>query len=264
MSDYDNIGKLMYLPVKDIKPGEKFTTSDFILSGAVEAVLQAGGRNWLPLIVKEIAEYQYQAVSNYLVYEVAKKAGLQRVWCIVIDTKPETIEQVKILNGEAVPKINLNTASADTIKVALKYLKDKPGSELKTLDVTKATQKISSANRETWKTFSEITKLKCGITTAKADILKEVFFLEPPAKVEIPPLPEMVSIKGATRDEIFDRLNYLSTYKIDGFQGIDPDKTADIIFITSKTKWKSLNPITKLECGITTAQIKTLKTMFKL
>ncbi|HAZ45912.1 MAG TPA: hypothetical protein DCZ55_15995, partial [Cyanobacteria bacterium UBA11371] len=60
------------------------------------------------------------------------------------------------------------------------------------------------------------------------------------------------------------RISYLSTYKIGGFEAVDAEKAADIIFTASKGKWKSLNPIAKLECGIDTAKIKTLKKVFTL
>ncbi|WP_013321688.1 hypothetical protein [Gloeothece verrucosa] len=270
MSDFDNIGKLMYLPVEDIEPAnDECYASEFIIQGAVEAVLKEEGRNWLPLIVKEIAEYQYQVVSNPLIYVVAKKLVLERVWCIVIEAKQESIEQVKILNGEMPPKVNLNTASGETIQAALKYLQEQPNSELKALKILIASEKIaSSPTRAKWKTFNEIPKLKCGITQGKKlDSLKQVFFLEPvPSEPEIPPPhpPEIISIKRASREEIFERLNYLSTYKIDGFEKINADKIADIIFTESKSKWKSLNPITSLNCGIGKAKIPTLKKVFKL
>ena len=265
MSDFDNIGKLMHLPLEDIEPGDEFSAPEFIINEAAEAVLKAGGRNWVPLIVKEIAEYKYQVVSNPLIYAVAEKAALERVWCIVIDPKPENIEQAKILAKETTPAVNLNTASRDTILSALRYLKEETGSVLKGVDLIKATHKIAESNREYWTSFNEITKLKCGITRGKKlDALKQVFFLSPLPKPELPPPPEVISIKRASRDEIFDRLNYLSTCKIDGFEAIDPDKTADAIFTASKSKWRSLNPITKLGCGISKAKIKTLKNVFKL
>ncbi len=264
MSEYDNIGKLMHLPLNQIESDEDFFESEFIINNAAEAVIQADGRNWVPLIVKEMEE-KYQVVSNCLIYAVAHKAELERVWCIVIDPVPQNIEQAKILTRETIPKTNLSTASRDSILAALGYLIDQPGSALKGLDLLKATNRIADADREKWKSFSPITQLKCGITSGKKlDELKKVFFLAPPPKPEVLPLPKTVSVKRASRDEIFERLNYLSAYKIGGFETIEPEKTADAIFTASKGKWKSLNPISKLECGIDTAKIKTLKKVFTL
>jgi hypothetical protein len=65
------------------------------------------------------------------------------------------------------------------------------------------------------------------------------------------------------RDEIFTRLSYLTNYKIDSFE-VDVEKASDIIFSESKGKWKSLNPISKLDCGIDAKKIKTLKKVFSL
>ncbi len=266
MSDFNNIGRLMHLPIKDIKPEENFSAPEFIVSAAAEAVLKADGRNWLPLIVKEVAEYTYQVISNSLVYTVGKKANLERIWCIVVDSNSENIEQTKILNGELVPKINLNIASSEDILSALKYLLEQPGSPLKGIDINKVTNKLAEADRANWKNFSEIPKLKCGITQGKKlEAIQQVFFLSPSTvKIEIPNPPEIISIKKTSRDDIFDRLNYLTNYKIDGFEKIDPDKAADLIFTATKSKWKSLNPIANLNCGIDKAKIKTLKTVLKI
>lgn len=264
MNDFGNVGKLMYLPLADIEAGEEFTASEFLISAAAELVLQAEGRNWLPLIVKETGDYQYQVVSNPLVYAVAHQANLEKVWCIVIDSNPLSIEQAKILAGEITPKVNLNTASRDTILAAFRHLVLQ-NSDLKGLDVIKATNRIDEADRSEWTSFNPIVNLKCGITKGKKlDALKQVFFLSPVKTEAPPPTPSAVSVKKASRDDIFERLEYLSTYKIGGFEAIDADKTADIIFTASKTKWKSLNPITKLECGIDTAKLKTLKTVLTL
>jgi hypothetical protein len=265
MSNFDNIGKLMHLPLASIEPAGEFSESEFLVTVAAESVVQSGGRNWVPLIVKEIADYQYQVVSNYLVYAVAQKADLERVWCIVIDPEGKNIEQAKILARETLPKVNLNTASRETILAALNSLMAEPGSPLKGVKTVVAANRIAEANREGWSDFSLIPNLKCGITKGKKlDALAQVFYISPAVKPEPPPAPEVVSIKRASRDEIFERLNYLSAHKIGGFESVEPEKAADAIFTASKGKWKSLNPISKLEGGIDTAKIKTLKTVFTL
>lgn len=265
MSKYDDIGKLMHLPLADIEPGEPCSESEFIITAAAEAILNAGGRNWIPVIVKETGDYQYQVISNSFIYAVAQQAELERVWCIIIEPESKNIEQAKILAREAIPKVNLSTASRDTILAALRYLVAEPGSALKGLDVIVAANRISAANRETWSNFNPVISLKCGITKGKKlDALAKVFFLSPAPVAPPPPAPEIVSVKRASRDEIFDRLNYLSTNKIGGFETIDPEKTADAIFTANKGKWKTLTPISKLEGGLDTAQMKIIKTLFTL
>ncbi|MBD2607705.1 hypothetical protein H6G81_25045 [Scytonema hofmannii FACHB-248] len=264
MGDFDNIGKLMHLPLANIEPEVQISKPEFIITAAAEAIYQSAGRNWIPVIVKETSDYHYQVVSNHFVYAVAQQAALERVWCIVIEPDAQNIEQAKILAGEAIPKVNLNTASRDTILAALRYLIAEPASALKGVDVIVATNRIAAADRKSWSSFNSIIALKCGITKGKKlDALSKVFFLSP--STPPPPLPpEVVSIKHASRDEIFTRLSYLSTYKIDGFEKFDAESIANILFTASKGKWKSLNPISKLGCDIDTAKIKTLKTVFSL
>lgn len=266
MSDFDNIGKLKHLLLDDIEPSENFSESEFIITAAAEAILQANGRNWIPVIVKQIADYKYQIVSNQFVYASAQKAELDRVWCIVISPEPQNIEQAKILAREAIPKVNLATASKDTILAALRYLIAEPAIALKGVDPAIATDKILAANRESWSDLNPITTLKCGITKGKKfETINKVFFVPKPIPASpVLQTPEIISIKRATRDDIFTRLDYLSQNKIAGFDKIDIENCADIIFSAGKGKWKSLNPISKLECGINTAKIKTLKTVFSL
>ncbi|MEG4205150.1 hypothetical protein QUA20_14600 [Microcoleus sp. Pol7_A1] len=260
MSNSENIGKLINLKLSKIESAEPCSESEFIIAGAAEAVLQAGNRNWIPIIVKETGESQYQVVSNHFVYAVAQQAKLDLVWCIVIDPKPSNIEQAKILAREANPQVNLSTASKDTIIAVLKYLvKEHNWKNVKPVETA---NKIVDSNREQWSDFTPLTKLQCGLTKARLDFIAKVFSISPPPPP--PPPPQAVSVKRASRDEIFDRLNYLSTNKIGGFETIDPEKTADAIFTANKGKWKTLSPISKLECGIDTAKMKIIKTLFSL
>ena len=260
MSNSENIGKLMHLKLSKIESAEPCSESEFIIAGAAEAVLQAGNRNWIPIIVKETGDYQYQVVSNHFVYAVAQQAKLDLVWCIVIDPKPSNIEQAKILAREANPTVNLSTASKDTIIAVLKYLvKEHNWKNVKPVETAKI---IVDSNREQWSDFTPLTKLQCGLTKARLDFIAKVFSISPPPPP--PPPPPAVSVKRASKDEIFDRLNYLSTNKIGGFETIDPEKTADAIFTANKGKWKTLSPISKLECGIDTAKMKIIKTVFSL
>ncbi|MEG4529130.1 hypothetical protein [Microcoleus sp. D2_18a_D3] len=260
MNNSENIGKLMHLELAKIESAESCSESEFIIAGAAEAILQSGNRNWIPIIVKETGDYQYEVVSNNFVYAVAKQAQLERAWCIVIDPKPSNIEQAKILAREANPTVNLSTASKDTIIAVLKYLvKEHNWKNVKPIETA---IKIVDSNREQWSDFTPLTKLQCGLTKARLDFIAKVFSISPPPPP--PPPPEAVSVKRASRDEIFDRLNYLSTNKIGGFENIDAEKTADAIFTANKGKWKSLTPISKLECGIDTAKIKIIKTLFSL
>ena len=97
MSDFDNIGKLMHLPLADIKSTQSVVEPKSVIVIAAKAILKADGRNWVPVIVQEVADYQYEVVGDGFIYAAAQKAKLERVWCIVINPSVDDIEQVKIL-----------------------------------------------------------------------------------------------------------------------------------------------------------------------
>lgn len=264
MTDFDNVGQLMCLPLDSIQPTDHYSApSEYIVAAAAESLLKTDGHNWIPLIVEEAGDYEYRAITNHFIYVVAAHAGLKELWCLVIKSNPSDIEQARILAGEIIPKVNLTIASRDTIKSALKYLVSQPGTALKGVDVTIAASKIADEDRSNWQDFTPISKLKCGITKGKKlDELAVAFYLSPPLPPPEPPKP--ISIKEASREEIFERLEYLTTHKISGFGTVDPKKVSELIASTNKNKWKSLNPITKMDCGIDTPKIKALKRVFTL
>jgi len=262
MSEFDNIGKLMHLPLKDIEPGQEIEVAEFIIIAAAEMLHATGDRNWIPLIVKELGNYRYQVVSNPFVYVVAQRAELERVWCIVIESDSDKIEQAQVLAQERIPKINLTTASRTTILSALQYLMKQPGSALTRVDEVVAANRIAEAKRQTWSDFEPITKLRCGITKTRIRELGKIFYLSPPPPP--PPAPKEIDIKLASREEIFERINYLVNYQIGGFEVVEPEKVADAIFSANKSKWKTLNPIAKLEVGIDRTKIKVFKNLLTL
>lgn len=187
MSSFNEIGNLMYLYLDEIDPGNGTEAPLFLIQSTARLLNQSGGRNWVPVIVKETGEDQYEVIGNAFIYAVAEEAGLERVWCIIADPSDDTAEITKALAGEITPKVNLSTASRDEIKSALEYLKEQSGSILKGIDLLKTTNRIDEAPRQYWKTFDPITNLKCGITKGKKlNALKQVFYLIPQ------PMPEVV------------------------------------------------------------------------
>ncbi|MEB3213549.1 MAG: Rho termination factor N-terminal domain-containing protein [Leptolyngbyaceae bacterium] len=187
MSSLSNVGNLMHLYLDEIDPGKGSTAPDFLVRATAHTLNQNGDRNWVPVIVKETGEDQYEVIGNSFIYAVAEEAGLEKVWCIIADESDNTAEITRILAGEEVPKINLSKASRDEIASALEYLIEKPGSVLKGVKLSIVTNRIDEAPRQYWKNLNEITKLKCGITKGKKlDALKEVFYLTPE------PLPDVI------------------------------------------------------------------------
>ena len=187
MSNLSDIGNLMYLYLDEIEPGEGTEAPEFLIRATAKTLSDLGGRNWMPLIVKETGEDSYEAIANLFIYAVAEEAGLEKVWCIIADEKEETAKLAQTLAGEVIPKINLSTANRDEIQATLQYLIEKPGSPLKGVKLSIATNRIDEAPRQYWQSFNEITKLKCGITRGKKlNAVKEVFELTPQ------PLPDVI------------------------------------------------------------------------
>ncbi|NJL48280.1 MAG: Rho termination factor [Leptolyngbyaceae cyanobacterium SM2_5_2] len=187
MKNLSDVGNLMYLYLDHIDPGAGTSSSDFLIHASAHLLSQTKGRNWVPLIVKEVAEDRYEAIGNTFIYAVAEVANLEKVWCIIADDSEETKTISRVLSGEEIPKANLSKASRDTIMQALQYLIEQPGSLLKSVNLAVATNRIDEAPRQYWKDLNEIVKLKCGITKGKKlDSLKQVFYLTPE------PLPDII------------------------------------------------------------------------
>jgi hypothetical protein len=180
MSILSDVGNLMHLYLDEIDPGEGISAPEFLVKAAADLLNQNGGRNWIPVIVKETDKDRYQVIGNSLIYAIAETAHLERVWCVIGDDSDITAEISRVLAGETVPKMNLSTASRDDIVAALQYLIEQPGSVLKGVKLAIATNRIEEAPRQFWKTLDPIANLKCGITKGKKlDALKQVFYLTP-------------------------------------------------------------------------------------
>jgi phage-related protein len=267
MSKYDNIGELMHLPLESITSlNENIGENEFVMNAAVDALLQSNGRNWIPLIVVQTNNYKYQIVANHFIYTVAQRANVERIWCMVIPFDEQNIKQAKLLNREIDPQININTASFEMIETALRYLADFPEKPLKGVDIKTAAQKIAAANdRKQWTNFQPITKLKCKITANKLDSLHKVFFVSTVqmSQHELVETLESINIKQATFSEIVERLHNLAQqYPIDF--NVDIEELAETIFNADKAKWRSLNPLEKIDPFFDKKKITYLKTLFSI
>ncbi len=180
MSSFSDVGNLMYLYRDTIEPDEAIEAPSFLIQAAAKTLVEAGGRNWVPVIVKEVSEDRYQVIGNSFIYAVTEAAGLEKIWCIIADDSPATTTLTKILARESIPKINLATATREEIRDGLQYLIGKSDQSLKGVTLSVATNRITEAPRHTWKNFDPIIKLKCGITKAKLDTLRQIFYLPPP------------------------------------------------------------------------------------
>lgn len=187
MSILTDVGNLMHLYLDEIQLENPIEVPDFLIQGTAKLLENCGGRNWVPVIVREIGKDQYEVIGNSFVYAVAEAAGLERVWCIVADSSDLAADLSRALAREGIPKINLSIASRDEIVAALRYVMSQPNSVLKSINLATASNRIEEAPRQYWKSLDAITDLKCGITKGKKlDTLKSVFYLTPQ------PVPAMV------------------------------------------------------------------------
>lgn len=174
------IGTLLHLYLDEIELKEPIEIHPFLINNGAKAINQANGRNWIPLIVKQIDSDKYEVIANSFIFATAQEAGVKKVWCIVADDSLITEESAKILAQEKIAKINLATASREEIKLGLDYLIKRSVNPLVGVNIATATERIDRANRCSWKeNLAEIPKLKCGITKGKKlSIFKEIFYLK--------------------------------------------------------------------------------------
>jgi len=164
------LGELQRIPCQFI---ESKTKSNTLLVKSLARTLGGPKKNILPVIVKPIAEDQYEAVFNNLILEAAQYAKLDFVWCIPVDDELQA--QVDDESGQ-VFQINALTATEQELVEALKYLKTSDA-ELKKIDPDKVAKVIVAARTPDWKSLQPLTKLKCGIGAKKVPILGKYLVL---------------------------------------------------------------------------------------
>jgi Rho termination factor, N-terminal domain len=229
MSSLSDIGNLMHLYLDEIDPVQGTNAPYFLIKASAHLLRQKGGRNWIPVIVKEVGKEKYEVVANSFIYAIAEEAGLDRVWCIIADDSIDTTEVTRVLAGEEIPKINLSKASRDEIMAAIEYLVEQPGSLLKTVKPVIATNRIDEAPRQYWKTLEPIINLKCGITKGKKlDALKNVFYLTPQ------PIPETINDIELLKTMSSTELKEMAKKR--GVIGISKMKKDDLIKVLSQEK----------------------------
>lgn len=236
MSKLSNVGNLISLYLDEIEPGEGTDAPKFTIDASARYLVENGGRNWIPVIVKEIGEDRYQVIGNTFIYAVAEAAGLERVWCIIADDSPETAEITQVLAGEKTPKLNIAKASRDEIRAALQYLIKQPGSVLKSVDLAIATTRIDEAPRQYWKNLDPIIKLKCGITKGKKlEAIEQIFYVDPQPmpepivepSVESKPVSSSIVNTGNLKSKSVAQLKELAKQR--GMSGYSKMKKAELI-----------------------------------
>ncbi|MBD2112031.1 MULTISPECIES: transcription termination factor rho family protein [Cyanophyceae] len=216
-----DVGNLMCLPFDEIEPGEPTEAHEYLIQSAASQ-LGPEGRNWVPLVVKELAPDQYQVIGNSFVYAVAAEAGLEEVWCIIADDAPETVAITQALAQETLPKTNLSTASREEISAALDYLMSQPSTPLKGVSHASLVARLDAAPRQYWKNLQPITKLGCRITAGKKlKTLEQVFYLTPE------PMPEVITDRQLLESLSTQQLKTMAQKR--DFKGLSKLKKADLV-----------------------------------
>jgi hypothetical protein len=256
------VGALLHLYLEEIEPLIPTEAHQFLITEAAKAINEAQGRNWIPVIVKQTGAEKFQAIANIFILVAAQEAGIDKVWCIVVDDSAITQKSSQLLSQELTPKVDLATATRDEIKLALDYLINRSINPLVGVRLATALDKIDGVSRQSWKeSLKEVVALKCGITTGKKlDIFKEVFYITP--QPPLPP-PPPVNLATATRDEIRVALDYLINRSVKPLVGVTLTTAVDKIDNPYRQYWKQdLKEVTALRCGITAAKIKIFKEVF--
>ncbi|MBE9117979.1 transcription termination factor rho family protein [Lusitaniella coriacea LEGE 07157] len=221
------IGKLLHIYLDEIITEDPIETHEFLIDGAAKAINEAGGRNWIPLIVRQTEAEEFKVVANGFIFAAAEEAGIEKVWCIIADDSEKTQHSAKILAQEKTPSINLAKASRDEIKMAIDYLTRRSVNPLKGVKTATATERIDSAPRKYWKeSLMDVTKLKCGITRgAKLKIFKEVFYTTPE------PLPDVITDVALLNTFTTSDLKKMAKKR--GFSGYSKFKKSDLVKLLS-------------------------------
>jgi len=173
MENFSDIGKYLRIPCKKITNKNKSEFHSAVVNAIAEK-LRTNQRNFLPIIVKEIDEEEYEVLLNAHILEAAKKAKLDFVWCIMADE--ERGKQIEIESKQRF-EINLLNASEETIAEMFDYIKS-VHTGFSQVNPKEVAKEIVKNRSNKWKSFHPITKLRCKIGRKKLDILDKFFCLQ--------------------------------------------------------------------------------------
>ena len=171
MEDFSSIGAYLRLPRKQIKLKRNEVKTHIAVVNAIAERLKSNERNFLPLIVEQIDEDEYEVLFNSHVLEAAQKAELDFVWCILADEARR--KQIEVEAKQRF-EVKIITASEKTIAEMLDYIKSVDPS-FRQIDVAQAAKAIVQSRKPDWKSFRPITKLRCKIGERKLVALKNYF-----------------------------------------------------------------------------------------
>lgn len=174
MENFSDVGKYLRIPCGMITLPEGQEKSHPVAIAAIAEMLKAKDSNFLPIMVEEVDDEEYEAIWNAHLLEAAKQANLDFVWCIIADT--ESRQQIEVEAKQRF-EINLLTASEETIAGMLEYIKTVEPS-FRRVNPAEAARAIGQNRQPNWTSFRPITKLRCQIGMKKLDTLANYFCLK--------------------------------------------------------------------------------------
>ena len=159
------LGQVIRLPCKFIQ-GK--SSAEAMVINAIADELAISGKNVLPVMVKQLKEDKYSAIFNDKILVAARQAGLDFIYCIVVDD--EMAAQLKVEAGKNL-KVNLNQASEVEIIAAFENIKSNIAAFSKLDPNTIAREIVRYRSTDRINNLTFLTKLKCGIGKTKLPAL---------------------------------------------------------------------------------------------
>lgn len=253
----DDFGVTLKLPVKKIQGN--FKIHDALLNNLVSMLkTEDSGKNFWPIIVEKDSKNKdfYNVVLNGQILEAARKAGLDFVWCIIIDQS--MLNQIKVESGEL--RISVKSATQETLTEAFDYINQTiPNVKI---DAEKAAQLIiEKRDLGRLNNLDFLTDSNCGIGPATLSKIESYLLIE---KVEI-----SVYLDWATEEEIVEALDFIkNNYKTEkggSLKSIESKIAAKIIIQKrNESEIKDLKFLKKSNCKIGDAILPIIEKFFIL
>lgn len=167
------LGQVTRIPIEFVTASSNLNLNPTLIK-SLATKLKASNKNILPIVIKQKAEDEYEAIHNTLILEAAKQAGLEFVWCIAVNSEMQS--QVLAELGELFQVSLLDSTEKEIIE-ALNFARDTE-TTLKKIDPAKIAKVIVSARTPSWKDLKPLAKLKCGVGAKAAPTLAKYFIFD--------------------------------------------------------------------------------------
>jgi len=89
-----DIGRLIEALPENVNCHRELTSQERAIAQSMAPLIRQSRRNWLPIYVREISTHDYQLIDGLAILEATRLAELEVIYCIQIDSSPETEEQI--------------------------------------------------------------------------------------------------------------------------------------------------------------------------